>query len=88
MGSCVVCVCVLVVGWIGAPLPMRAHPHSHPSPPPPGPLEATIASLQRELESRGSDGRDLQRRWLAAQGGLLGVQVRGGEGGCRVCRWG
>lgn len=42
-----------------------------------GPLEATISSLTREIEAKGSEGRDLQRRWISKQTELVALQVWG-----------
>jgi hypothetical protein len=40
-----------------------------------GPLEATVASLSREIESKGTEGRELQRRWINRQTELVALQV-------------
>lgn len=47
-----------------------------------GPLEATIASLSREIDAKGSEGRELQRRWINKQTELVALQVRG-----QPCLW-
>ncbi len=44
-----------------------------------GPLEATIANLQRELAARAAASRDLQRRWISVQGALVGLQADNAE---------
>lgn len=54
-------------------------PTSLPSPTPAGPLEATIANLQREIAAAGAAGRDLQRRWIAVQAQLVGAQAGNAE---------
>lgn len=58
----------------------------HLSPPRPsshtastGPLEATIASLQREIAGKGEAGQALQRRWIAVQGALVALQAGNAE---------
>lgn len=48
-------------------------------PPPAGPLEATIANLQRELAAREASSRELQRRWISVQGVLVGLQAENAE---------
>jgi hypothetical protein len=40
-----------------------------------GPLEATITSLTREIDAKGGEGRELQRRWIAKQTELVTLQV-------------
>ena len=40
-----------------------------------GPLEATIKNLQREIDTKGQESRELQRRWIGCQ------QVRGAGAG-------
>ena len=40
-----------------------------------GPLEATIANLQREIAASTAEGRELQRRWIVVQGQLVGLQA-------------
>lgn len=32
-----------------------------------GPLEATIKNLQREIDTKGRESGEMQRRWIAAQ---------------------
>ncbi|PRW44941.1 Coiled-coil domain-containing 40 isoform C [Chlorella sorokiniana] len=44
-----------------------------------GPLEATIANLQRELAARAAASRELQRRWISVQGVLVGLQAENAE---------
>ncbi len=39
-----------------------------------GPLEATINSLQHEIDAKGLQGRDLQRRWIQHQTELVALQ--------------
>ncbi|KXZ48987.1 hypothetical protein GPECTOR_24g277 [Gonium pectorale] len=39
-----------------------------------GPLEATIANLSREIETKATESRELQRRWIAFQQELVGLQ--------------
>lgn len=41
-----------------------------------GPLEATAASLARDIEAKGVEGRELQRRWVVKQTELVALQVR------------
>lgn len=41
-----------------------------------GPLESTIAHLTREIDFKGTESRDLQRRWITKQGELVALQVR------------
>lgn len=41
-----------------------------------GPLESTIVHLTREIDSKGTESRDLQRRWITKQGELVALQVR------------
>jgi hypothetical protein len=65
-----------------------------------GPLEAAIRSLARDIEARGAEGRELQRRWMSKQTELVALQVwgRGGRGclaspaflmaGCPTCCFG
>jgi hypothetical protein len=50
-----------------------------------GPLEATIASLSREIDAKGGEGRELQRRWMAKQTELVTLQV-GGTGRAHALR--
>jgi chromosome segregation ATPase len=38
-----------------------------------GPLEATIANLQREITQKGVEGKELQRRWVGFQVELVGL---------------
>ncbi len=40
-----------------------------------GPLEATIASLQKEIDTKGVEGQELQRRWIGKQAELVNLQV-------------
>lgn len=35
-----------------------------------GPLEATIKNLQQEIENKGRESTEMQRRWIAAQVGV------------------
>ena len=44
-----------------------------------GPLEATINNLQREITAKTKEGRTLQRRWITAQGQLVGLQSENAE---------
>jgi len=44
-----------------------------------GPLEATIANLQREIAAKAAAGRDLQRRWIAMQSQLVALQAENAE---------
>lgn len=32
-----------------------------------GPLEATVRNLQREIDKKGQESRELQRRWIGCQ---------------------
>ena len=50
-----------------------------PACPSAGPLEATIANLQRELAARATASRELQRRWISVQGALVGLQAENAE---------
>lgn len=36
-----------------------------------GPLEATIRNLQREMETKALESKDLQRRWIGYQTELV-----------------
>ena len=36
-----------------------------------GPLEAVVTNLTREIQGKGEEGRELQRRWLAWQTELV-----------------
>ena len=40
-----------------------------------GPLEATIKNLQLEIEQKGVESQDLQRRWIGYQTELVALQV-------------
>eukprot|EP00879_Flechtneria_rotunda_P033179 GHRR01036724.1.p1 GENE.GHRR01036724.1~~GHRR01036724.1.p1 ORF type:complete len:546 (+),score=242.57 GHRR01036724.1:177-1814(+) len=40
-----------------------------------GPLEATINNLGKEIDAKGKEGQDLQRRWIAKQTELVALQV-------------
>ncbi len=44
-----------------------------------GPLEATIANLQREIAAKAAAGRDLQRCWIVVQGQLVALQAENSE---------
>ena len=44
-----------------------------------GPLEAMIYNLQHEIDHKGSESQDLQRRWIGVQTELVALQV-GSEG--------
>ena len=44
-----------------------------------GPLEATIANLQREIEGRAAAARELQRRWIGVQSQLVATQAQNAE---------
>lgn len=46
-----------------------------------GPLEATIKNLQREIDTKGQESGEMQRRWIAAQAELVALQVS------RFCRF-
>lgn len=39
-----------------------------------GPLEATIKNLQREIDTKGGESKELQRRWIGYQQELVGLQ--------------
>ncbi|KAJ9514439.1 hypothetical protein QJQ45_012419 [Haematococcus lacustris] len=39
-----------------------------------GPLEATIKNLQREIDTKALESKEMQRRWIAAQTELVGLQ--------------
>ncbi|MEW5300344.1 MAG: hypothetical protein WDW36_003280 [Sanguina aurantia] len=39
-----------------------------------GPLEATIKNLGKEVEGKGGESKDLQRRWISCQTELVGLQ--------------
>jgi hypothetical protein len=41
-----------------------------------GPLEATIHNLGKDIEAKGREGQDLQRRWITRQTELVALQVR------------
>ena len=67
---------------LGSPLPLTSYlplPPLNSSPPGPGPLEATIANLQREIAALGAAGRELQRRWIGLQGQLVAAQAANAE---------
>ena len=40
-----------------------------------GPLESTIVSLSKEIEKKGVEGKELQRRWITKQTELVALQV-------------
>eukprot|EP00878_Enallax_costatus_P030136 GHUV01032788.1.p1 GENE.GHUV01032788.1~~GHUV01032788.1.p1 ORF type:complete len:692 (+),score=266.59 GHUV01032788.1:452-2527(+) len=40
-----------------------------------GPLEATIHNLSRDIEQKGKDGQELQRRWILKQTELVALQA-------------
>ncbi|KAI3426120.1 hypothetical protein D9Q98_008499 [Chlorella vulgaris] len=44
-----------------------------------GPLEATIANLQREITAKEAAGREVQRRWIVVQGQLVAAQADNAE---------
>ena len=44
-----------------------------------GPLEAMIRNLQHEIDTKGAESKDLQRRWILYQTELVTLQVRIGE---------
>lgn len=46
---------------------------------PAGPLEATIANLQREITAKEAAGREVQRRWIVVQGQLVAAQADNAE---------
>lgn len=46
---------------------------------PAGPLEATIANLQREIAAKEAAGREVQRRWIVVQGQLVAAQADNAE---------
>ena len=54
-------------------------PGRHAPPLPAGPLEATIANLQREIAAKTGAGRELQRRWIGVQGQLVALQAENAE---------
>ncbi len=39
-----------------------------------GPLEATIKNLQREIDTKAAESKELQRRWIGYQQELVGLQ--------------
>ncbi|GIL43650.1 hypothetical protein Vafri_1318 [Volvox africanus] len=43
-----------------------------------GPLEATIKNLQREIDTKGQESKELQRRWINYQQELVGLQNENG----------
>ncbi|KAG2423494.1 hypothetical protein HXX76_015242 [Chlamydomonas incerta] len=43
-----------------------------------GPLEATIKNLGREIETKGAESKELQRRWIGYQQELVGLQNENG----------
>lgn len=43
-----------------------------------GPLEATIKNLGREIDTKGSESKELQRRWIGCQQELVGLQNENG----------
>jgi hypothetical protein len=48
-----------------------------------GPLEAVIRNVQHEVEVKGSESKDLQRRWIQYQTELVALQVGGNVRGER-----
>lgn len=50
-----------------------------PSPPAAGPLEATIANLQREIAAKAAAACELQRRWMGVQAALVARQAENAE---------
>jgi hypothetical protein len=40
-----------------------------------GPLEATIHNLGKDIEAKGREGQELQRRWINRQTELVALQV-------------
>jgi hypothetical protein len=40
-----------------------------------GPLEATIHNLGKDIEAKGREGQELQRRWITRQTELVALQV-------------
>ncbi len=40
-----------------------------------GPLEAVVNNLTREIQGKGEEGRELQRRWVGWQTELVGLQA-------------
>lgn len=40
-----------------------------------GPLEAMIRNLQHEIDTKGAESKDLQRRWIMYQTELVALQV-------------
>lgn len=40
-----------------------------------GPLEAVIRNLQREIDTKGVESQELQRRWIVYQTELVQLQV-------------
>lgn len=61
--------------WRLSPLPLLPPRASHLT----GPLEATIASLQREIAAKAEAGQALQRRWIAVQRTLVALQAGNAE---------
>jgi hypothetical protein len=49
-----------------------------------GPLEATIHNLGKDIESKGREGQELQRRWITRQTELVALQVGSGTLDTRV----
>lgn len=43
-----------------------------------GPLEATIKNLQREIDTKGQESKELQRRWINYQQELVALQNENG----------
>ncbi|KAG2494199.1 hypothetical protein HYH03_007557 [Edaphochlamys debaryana] len=43
-----------------------------------GPLEATIKNLSREIDTKGQESKELQRRWINCQQELVGLQNENG----------
>lgn len=69
----------LLAKWHGADAGIADCNAPFHCPPPAGPLEATIANLQRELAAREVSSRELQRRWISVQGALVGLQAENAE---------
>lgn len=44
-----------------------------------GPLEATIRNLQKEIDTKGGESKELQRRWIAFQTELVALQNENGQ---------
>ncbi len=45
-----------------------------------GPLEATIKNLSREIDTKASESKELQRRWIGCQQELVRAGAGAGAG--------